>query len=933
MRAYCLIVFTIVLPGLVFAGGGFFTASSVESIYRPVEHAFDGRGDTFWQSRWGNKEAGWVQVDLGRVVSVSGVNISWGPHFAAKYKFQSSIDGQAWETVYHCTDGDGGKDEIGSLDGKGRYFRILCIKGRHILYQIHEVAFAGNAGVLLEEVRIGEQKRKERAALAQRRDSKKTLLELGIEKVVFATRSVGLDGHWYANFGYFSYDENKKAYGKYGRLCVLDVATEDVDFLIDDPNGTVRDPVVHYDGEKILFSWRKSGTENFLLYEIGVDGKDLKQLTFGKYDDLEPTYLPDGGIVFVSSRCKRYVNCWLTQVTVLYRCDGDGGNIRQLSANIEQDNTPWVLPDGRVLYMRWEYVDRSRVNYHHLWTMNPDGTGQMVYFGNMHPGDVYLDAKPINGTDKVLLIRSPGHGRKEHMGFVATVTDKFGPDKIEAMQDVSPSFGFRDPFPLSEDTFLVARDKKMMLMDSDGEYAEVFSLGKGYGLAQLHEPRPVIKRKRERIIPPHIDLSKSTGTLMLNDVYTGRNMEGVKRGEIKKLLVLETLPKPVNYSGTMEPISYGGTFTLERILGTIPVEEDGSAFMELPANRSLFFVALDENNNSVKRMQSFLTVMPGENTSCIGCHEERGTAPVNRAKLGRAQAMKKAPHKPQPLKGIPELFDFPRDIQPILDKHCIKCHGYDKRKGGVILTGDRGSLYSHSYFILTVRGQISDGRDLAKSNYPPRALGTSASKLMNKIDGGHHNVKLSAHEQDMIRYWIESAAVYPGTYASLGSGAIDEENKQWKTYAPFRQAIANRCISCHKKQLSLPMDISDDKGVYMPNPKTKRYLFSRHLVFNFSRPEKSMMLLAPLAKSAGGMGICKDVFADTSDKDYKAVLAHIIAGKENLTRFDMDNFKPNAGYVREMKRYGVLPDSFDVDKDSIDVYETDLRYWEMLLDN
>jgi hypothetical protein len=137
----------------------------------------------------------------------------------------------------------------------------------------------------------------------------------------------------------------------------------------------------------------------------------LKQLTDGDCDDLEPCPLPDGGIVFVSSRCRRWVNCWLSQVATIHRCDGDGRNIRQLSANIEQDNTPWVLPDGRILYMRWEYVDRSQVNYHHLWTMNPDGTGQAIYFGNQKPGGVYLDAKPIPGTPRVVLSLSAGHGR------------------------------------------------------------------------------------------------------------------------------------------------------------------------------------------------------------------------------------------------------------------------------------------------------------------------------------------------------------------------------------------------------------------------------------------------------------------------------------------------------------------------------------------
>ena len=125
---------------------------------------------------------------------------------------------------------------------------------------------------------------------------------------------------------------------------------------------------------------------------------------------------------------------------------------------------------------------------------------------------------------------------------------------------------------------------------------------------------------------------------VLADIYNGRNMAGVKRGEIKKLLVLETLPMPIHYTGGMEPISYGGTFTLERLVGTVPVEEDGSAYLELPALRSFFFVALDQNDLSVKRMQSFLTVQPGETTSCVGCHEQRTQTPRPTATAARRGA-------------------------------------------------------------------------------------------------------------------------------------------------------------------------------------------------------------------------------------------------------------------------------------------------------
>ena len=168
--------------------------------------------------------------------------------------------------------------------------------------------------------------------------------------------------------------------------------------LLDAQGGSVRDPQVHYDGRKILFSYRPAGTDFFHLYEINVDGSGLRQLTAGEFDDYEPTYLPDGDIVFVSTRCRRWVNCWMTQVGVLYRCDADGGNIRAHLGQHRARQHALGLPDGRILYTRWEYVDRSQVEFHHLWTMNPDGTGQTVFFGNMHPGIVMIDAKPIPGT-------------------------------------------------------------------------------------------------------------------------------------------------------------------------------------------------------------------------------------------------------------------------------------------------------------------------------------------------------------------------------------------------------------------------------------------------------------------------------------------------------------------------------------------------------
>ena len=786
------------------------------------------------------------------------------------------------------------------------------------------------------------------------------LRALGVEEIVFAARVSGRD-HYYVNFGYYVNRPERRGYGDGGRLCRLNLSTGELTVLLDDPKGGVRDPQVHYDGGKILFSYRKGGQPYYHLYEINADGTGLRQLTDGPWDDVEPTYLPDGDIIFCSSRCHRWVGCWYTQVAILYRCDPDGRNVRMISSSAVHDDTPAVLPDGRVLYTRWEYVDRSRVRYHHLWTINPDGTGQMAYFGNMHGGTVMIDARPVPGTHKVVASFSPGHGQTEHQGRITIIDPKGGPDERHFARPISRDSNLHDPYPLSEDCFLVARRREILVLNGRGALRPIYELPAADRHLECHEPRPLRPRARERCLSPRANPAETTGRLILADVTHGRRTAGVRRGEIRKLLVLEQLPKPVNFSGTMEPISIGGTFTLKRILGTVPVEPDGSAFAELPALRSLFFVALDEQDLAVKRMQSFVTIQPGETTSCAGCHENRTETSPRRSNL---LAARRPPSRLQPIPDVPDVIDFPRDVQPILDKHCLECHGHGRRKGGVILSGDRGPWYSQSYCtLLTARGLVSHGRD-ADGNKPPRGIGTSASRLMRKIDragvprlvppgapastggpGGeaHPVVKLSPREHRMIRLWIETGATYPGTYAALGTGMVRVSLPQ--------DPLVRRCSPCHNREKR--------RG----RRPSIRFRHPDDLLFNLSRPARSLVLTAPLAAEAGGYGLCKGkiraplavlppprldpdlgpreiaqkpaevaaVFAGTKDPDYRKLLDAVGKAKEQLDRirrFDMPGFRPNVHYLREMKRYGVLSAALGPD-DPIDVYATDETYWRL----
>jgi Tol biopolymer transport system component len=795
------------------------------------------------------------------------------------------------------------------------------------------------------------------------------------EQIVFAVRQPK-GPHWYENMGYAITDVNDKAYGSRGYLCKLNLSTGKITLLLEDPQGAVRDPQVHYDGKKILFSYRRGGTDYFHLYEINTDGSELKQLTDGPFDDIEPTYLPDGGIIFCSTRAKRWVPCWYTQVATLHRCDGDGGNIHMLSSNIEQDNTPWMLPDGRIMYTRWEYVDRSREAFHHLWVMNPDGTSQMTFYGNLYPGDVYLDAKPVPGTEKIVMVNSPNHGQPEHQGRISLVKMELGPDDKKAQEMINKDLNFRDPYPLSPNSILLAEKTRLLMMDETGRTKELYKLPPELARdgAWLHEPRPLRPRPREPVIPPRTNPVQSTGQLIVLDIYTGRNMDGIERGIIKKLLILENLPKPVNFTGSMDPISYGGSYTLNRVLGTVPVEPDGSVNMEVPPLRSLQFVALDDNDLAAKRMLSFLTVMPGEVTTCIGCHENRTTPPRVKPNV---QATKRPPSRITPIPGTPEIFDYPRDIQPIIDKHCLSCHDVDEYAGRVLLTGDRGPMFTHSYFMLSARLQMADGRDLAHGNYPPYTIGSPVSPLMNKFDPSHYDVRPTRHELGMLKLWIDASATFPGTYAALGTGMIgpyaalqyntktEPDYSSWPSIKAAAEVLYRRCASCHSGRMKLPRHPADNlelrlhhlvygKGTprfwtppwlepydstrrigsleWMKEYADPRMQFSRHILYNLSRPEKSLQLLAPLAKDAGGYGICDSVFKSTEEADFRILLAAINDAKaylDKITRYDMPNFRPAPEYIREMQRFGILPADYQ-SGDPIDVYETDSKYWQSL---
>ncbi len=840
----------------------------------------------------------------------------------------------------------------------------------------------------------------ERSRAAENPSMLGSFLEVGMpDEILFAVRKPSIDGHWYASIGYYAMDQCQPTFpmNSGGKLCIYNVKTKQVRTIFEDPQGNIRDPQIHYDAKKLVFAYLPKGKRHYSLYEINIDGTNLKQLTgqgedvspgmedystFSPpgWDDFEPAYLPSGEIIFCSTRANRYVQCWLTQVATLYKCDADGGNLRALSANVEHDNTPWVLSDGQVAYMRWEYVDRFHMGFHHLWSMNPDGTRQMVLYGNQINHGTILAPKPVPRSPKIVVTWSPGHGRREHYGRIALIDPRLGPDDPKGVQYISKGNIHCDPWALSERHFLVANKATIEMLDGDGKTEVLYRLPEqlakeGYWIG---EPRPLMKRQREPVLTDATDPSSEHGTLALVNIYKGRKMWNVKPGTVKNLLVYEVLPKPINYSGAMSEMSAGGTFSVERLIGSVPVSDDGCAYFTLPALRSVLFVAMDDKGHCVKRMHSFTSVMPGETTTCIGCHERRTEAPASNEREQLARILRTEPVTPEPVAGVPEIFDYLRDIQPILDEHCLKCHNHDREEGGFNISGHWGPLYPIGYIQMSWRALFGDNRVIlpyaehSRSNFDPYEIGTGSSRLLELIEEGHEGVDMPQAQQKVIRYWLDAGANHAGTYAVNSHGTIGyyvhginvRNDKDWPETKAMVEVMNRRCDVCHA-----PTDAEKKIGTYKlpahfyaqyypPDKYQKnRYVahtmsedggrFNRHIIFNLSYPELSKVAQAPLSKAAGGLGVCEAksgmaVFRDKNDPDYQAIVAAVARGRRHIleenNRFCMINPSPNNGencpvqfvprrdYVREMIRYGVLPVDHDFNA-SVDPFELDKAYW------
>jgi hypothetical protein len=659
-------------------------------------------------------------------------------------------------------------------------------------------------------------------------------------KIAFVKRHTYDSKHYYDDFQHIS------KWG--GNLCVLALADGSVRRIADQLVGGVFDRYdISFDGRRILFGYRRPKREGFRIYEIGADGKGLRQVTrppadearriarYGKTstgdgfygllgyrfwtDDVHPCYLPDGDICFASTRSEHGVLCTPNHYlacTNLFRMARDGRNIRPISHGALSEFTPTLMGDGRIVYNRWEYIYKGIAAIQPLWVMRPDGSGSAELYGNnvTNPG-VLWQARQVPGRPDRVICIGCGH---EPLGVgqvllldlsrnrrtakpMISLTPNVKTQNLRGLyqlrngvwrEDIYGPF-YSDPYPLSDQFFLVAcnPDKRyndrsaygLHLLDVFGNRVEIYKDPE----ISCWQPMLLRPRKRPPVLPAVIDERperSATAVVFLSDVYRG--LKGVRRGTVKYVRVMEQVAKP--WSAEVDPrrgedrradgcgghlaISLNSHIWVAVLHGVTEVHEDGSARFEVPANRNVFFQALDKDFMEVQRMRTFVNFLPGERRSCIGCHEPRTEAPASRRAMAMARARPVAKLVAQPGEVAPRPLYYPTGVQPILDRHCIRCHNRKKPKPKLDLRGDLTNLFSRSYESLIQGKFVHTIREWGGSSYAmqhaaasrPYSYGSHRSKLVQMLRKGHNKVKLSKQEWIRLVTWIDCGAPYYGSY-------------------------------------------------------------------------------------------------------------------------------------------------------------------------
>ncbi|MEI6676469.1 MAG: hypothetical protein WCO57_14965 [Verrucomicrobiota bacterium] len=697
---------------------------------------------------------------------------------------------------------------------------------------------------------------------------------LGFDQVLFVKRHTYNSNHYYTEFINSSWQPG-------GNLCALNLKDGSVREVVAELQGGVFERFdLSFDAKRVVFAWKKGPQDGYRIYEVNLDGTGLRQLTFpqtddaelvrqyrvsGHYhhgtDDMQPCYLPDGGIAFISTRCQYGILCDGPDdftTTVIYRMDGDGKNLRKLSNSSVSEASPVILPDGRILYTRWEYVDKGAVSVKGLWTMRPDGSGSAEVYGNdiaLPPTLIY--GRPIPEVANHYVVMGVPHCPQNGVGTVIRLDMNRDIRSREPMTYMTPDvdiraeggFAFRkpdgswvndgggrgrlfkDPYPLSDKLFLVAHKPE----------GPPWNAANGYGLGLLDDkgsvtsiyqdpaiscwlPYPV----KPRPVPPVTATSvnaalaaNNQAACMVSDVYHG--LENVQRGEVAYLRILEQVPRPWaarrywggdEYDQQHVCITKDTHLGLKVLHGVVPVEADGSAYFVVPASANIILQVLDKNFMALQTERTFVDYIPGEVRGCVGCHEVPQSAAEGSLRIPRT-ATKRAASVPGPQPGETvghRPLDYAADVQPVWDKHCLKCHGAQDPKGKLNLSGTQTGLFNASYeslvperrrgnFDRKVLGPVIGENHPKTGNVaylPAKSLGSHASVLMamlapgtisladpaqaeraRKLSEVHKEIALSLAERVKVSTWVDTNCQYYGSYWG-------RRNLQYASHPDFR---------------------------------------------------------------------------------------------------------------------------------------------------
>ncbi len=614
-----------------------------------------------------------------------------------------------------------------------------------------------------------------------------------------------------------------------------------LDTLYRPPGGAfVGEIDLHCDADRLLFTMPRG--KSWHVFEIGVDGGGLRRVTPGDQpdvDNFDGAYLPDGRIVFSSTASYHAVPCWhgKERACAIYRVDADGRNMRQLTFDQDLDLHPVVLPSGQVIFSRWDYSGTMHMYLRPLMAMNPDGTGQNAVYGSSSywPNALYFPRGIPGAPGKLIAIVAGYHG-VSRMGELALLDLNKGWYEAGGVVQRIPGRGkpietvirdklvddswpkFLHPYPLSDKYFLVAAQLRaeapwgIYLVDVFDNIVPIHVRPE----LDLFEPIPLAKTPRPSVIPDRIVEGEEDAVVYLHDVYAGPGLAGVPRGTVKRLRVVAY---HFGYPGMAGPdkAGSGGPWEVMRILGTVPIRGDGSAMFRIPARTPITVQPLDAEGKAVQLMRSWLTAMPGESISCVGCH----TGPAEVAPAVMADALREGPAEIEPWHGPARGFDFEREVQPVLDRHCIGCHNADTEsetspdlRSERLVKGYRGRQlnklgvtrlhpavreelggdhvrYTPAYEALVpyIRrvGIEDDVRRLVPGEYH-----ADTSELVQMLHKGHHGVRLDEESWDRLITWIDLNGPCHGTWnevASVPDGADRRRRELALLYRGLREDL------------------------------------------------------------------------------------------------------------------------------------------------